>query len=278
MLIAARGETVQLVTQPDHARLTGTLAGAWAAEALSPSLVTVAARHDDGWAALDSAPVVLADAGRPAHFLEVPLEDTIAPYGQGIEGIWSDDPYAGVLASMHWAGLYCARFGVQDSPPLEHPLAREVVEREDERASRAARELWLRAAGLRSDLEAARWRDYEVLQALDFISLALCLIDTGTVSEPGEVPVAATLRGVEQPPSGRAVLAVPLGDARATLRVRVREPGVVALAPFPFAGDSLSVEVRARRMEPLHGAGEEAVRAAYHSAEPRPLELTLVAA
>lgn len=54
--------------------------------------------------------------------------------------------------------------------------------------------------GLRSRFEADMWHAYEILQAVDLLSPALCLIDleapTGDSAPP--LPVPVTLRGVEQ--------------------------------------------------------------------------------
>ncbi len=281
MLISRRSDGLHLVSQREHARLAGRLAQLWGAEGFPlgadrDSLVIAAARHDDGWRALDAAPHVNDAEGRPAHFLEGPLETTIGPYGEGVDAIYRDDPYAGVLASMHWAGLYSARFGLQDGQPLEHPLAREAAAAQDRRAAETAFEIWRDRGGLRSELEVARWRDYELLQALDLISLALCLIDTREPSAGEIVPAATNLRAIEQPPGGRSIGLVPAaGGGHADLEIRVRERHVVEIDPFPFARTPAAVEIEVRRMPDRRF--EEAA-AAYAEAEVSTVELTLVGA
>jgi hypothetical protein len=282
MLISRRHDGLSLVSQPEHARLAGRLAEHWGNQAFavdrptSASLTVAAARHDDGWHALDAVPVVLDEEGRPAHFLEVPLGDTIAPYREGVDLIYQDDPYAGVLASMHWAGLYSSRWGMQGSPPLDHPLALEVVEAEEQRVARHSPTLWREQGGLRSSFQATLWRNYEILQALDFISLALCLIDTRetTAADAGHVEVAATLRGLLQPPGGREIAFVPVSGAEhTTLRLRVVAERVVELDPFPLADPEVQVKLTARAM------ADEAypdAAAAYQAAEPVELAITLV--
>jgi len=284
VLISRRPEGLVLVTQLEHARVAGWLAEAWGNEAfaLGPartSLATAATRHDDGWQTLDGAPVVFADGGRPAHFLELPLEDTVGPYGEGVDRIYDDDIYAGVLASMHWSGLYSSRWGLQDSPPVEHPLAIAVVDTEEQRVARHARELWAQHGGLRSAFEAELWRDYEILQALDVISLALCLLDT-TAPSARDAPVvamAATLRGIVQPPGGRSVGAVPASKGRhVELALQVIEPHVVAIDPFPLARSGLECRIAARRMADERFADQATTVAAYHAAERVSLAITLV--
>lgn len=282
MLISRRGDGLQLVAQQEHARVAGAMAAAWGNERFSAgaapaSLVIAATRHDDGWEGLDAAPVLNEDEGRPAHFLEVPLIDTVAPYGEGVDRIYNEDVRAGVLASMHRAGLWASRWGVQDSPPNEHPLAREVVAAEDRRITEHTRELWQAHGGLRSDFEAALWRDYEALQALDLLSLALCLLDTRNPTDPKAPPplAAMTLRRLEQPPGGRVVAGVPAAEgARADLRLDVIDSGVVRVDPFPFSAGELTLVLSARRMADQPHAD---AAAAYHAAEIVTTALTLVA-
>ena len=283
MLISRRRDGLWLITQPEHAALAGRLAAQWGNERflLGPSaasLVRAATRHDDGWTVLDGAPVIAAEEGRPAHFLEVPLADTVGPYGEGVDLIYEDDVHAGVLASLHWAGLYMSRWGVQDSPPVEHPLAREVVADQERRVAPHLRELWA-GNGLRSDFEGALWRDYEVLQALDLASLALCLLDTRSPTDAGadDIPVPATLREIDQPAGGRLIPNVPTtGGAHVTLRLRVIAPELVLVDPFPLATSGLRFEVQARRMPDERFASVDSAAAAYHDAEVVALGFTLV--
>ena len=283
MLISRRSDGLQLVAQQEHARVAGAMAAAWGngrfSSGVAPaSLVIAATRHDDGWEGLDAAPLLNEEAGRPAHFLEVPLEDTVGPYGEGVDRVYREDVRAGVLASMHRAGLWASRWGVQDGAPAEHPVAREVVAAEDRRITEHTRELWQAHGGLRSAFEAALWRDYEVLQALDLLSLALCLLDTRRPTDPQAPPplAAMTLRGLEQPPGGRIVARVPAANgAHLDLRLDVIDAGVVRVDPFPFDDGELTLALAARRMadEPHADAA-----AAYHAAAIATSAVTLVAA
>jgi len=283
VLISRRADGLQLVTHQEHAALAAAMAAAWGNGRFRPgpsvaSLVIAARRHDDGWEALDAAPLINQRAGRPAHFLEVPLRDTVGPYGEGVDRIYREDVRAGVLASMHRAGLWASRWGVQDSPPIEDPLAQEVVAAEDRRITEHTRELWQAHGGLRSSFEAALWRDYEVLQALDLISLALCLLDTRHPSDREVSPplAAMTLRALEQPAGGRIIARVPAQEgAHLDLRLDVIDAGVVRIDPFPLAAGELTLALTARRM--ADGRHADAA-AAYHGAEPLTSAVTLVAA
>ena len=253
MLISRRSGRLVLVTHPDHAAVAGALAEAWgnsrfAAPARAGAFQVVARRHDDGWRTLDGEPHHNAEAGRPSHFLEVPLETSAAHYGPGVDGIHRDDAYAGVLASMHWAGLYSARWGLQPGGPLDLPLTREVVAVQQRRWSEALGRLW-DGGRPRSEFEAQVWFAYELLQAVDLLSLALCTVDATVPTNPGADPVlvTATLPTIDQPPGPRIVPAVPLaaGGERCDLTVRVTEPEVVTVDPSPLRADvALAIPVR----------------------------------
>jgi Protein of unknown function (DUF3891) len=257
VLISRRGSELWLVTQPDHATLSGELAEAWGNErfaALDPheSVVIAAAHHDDGWYPLDTVPTYNEEERRPAHLLEVPLTTTVPNYGPGVESVYERDTYAGVLSTMHWSGLYSARWGVQAGAPVDHPIAISVVEEQERRWTAAARELWA-FDGLRSAFEAKLWRNYELLQNFDLLSLALCLVDlsvpTDASAEP--VPVPVTLKPVDQPPGARIVPKVPTGhgDEHVDIRLEVVADGVVEVDPYPFSSPTFKIELPARVME-----------------------------
>src|ERR1041384_4496619 len=108
--------------QTDHADLSAAFARAWAAQ-LSPSLVIATERHDDGWAVWEQSPRVDAD-GKPVNFLEVDVRAHLAFYRAGIAAITEEDPDAGLLVSMHGAGIYRQRYGLD--PALSLTRAPEV--------------------------------------------------------------------------------------------------------------------------------------------------------
>jgi hypothetical protein len=177
MLVRDRGETWQLVRQPDHADLSGQFAAAWGGDAVEPlrrrdSLALAATRHDDGWAVFDRRPTWDAGRVRPTNFLDVPVGSHLAFYRACIQVVSDEDPYAGLMVSMHGAGIYNGRYGTQPSLTLtnlaghEADVAAFVAEQEATHAERAA------AAGAS---EEERWTDYKLLQMYDRLSLSFCL-------------------------------------------------------------------------------------------------------
>lgn len=282
MLLSRRRQRLCVITQPEHGRLAGQLCRRWGndrftAPAPGDALLIAAIHHDDGWWELDGEPSFNVQEGRPAHFLELPLEVTVPPYGRGVDSVYARDPHAGVLVGMHWTGLYRSRWGLQVSEPVSHPLAAEVVAEQERRWPAALREAW-GGHGLRSEFECQTWHAYEVLQALDFLSLALCLLDTGRPSADGEpVPMPLTLPRVEQPAGPRMVPAIPLGPGggHVDLTLRVPAPDVVTLDPFPFSESAFEVDVEARWMEDRRYGSAEESASAYHGAPPQTTRIEL---
>jgi hypothetical protein len=284
VLVTRRGERFTVVTQYDHGALAGVLAEQWGNERFAapaarvrPALIAAAAHHDDGWRELDDKPEINAEAGRPAHFLELPLERTAPPYGRGVDSVYARDALAGALVGMHWTGLYSGRWGLQSSGgPLPHPLARRIVREQERRRQEALLEAW-GYEGPRSEFEAAVWHAYEVLQALDVISLALSLTDPAAPTDPAAEPVQLTgiLWAVEQPPGARVLPSVPtapLGE-HLDLTMTVTAPGAATIDPWPFTADELALELPARVLDAAPSEAEAV--AAFRAAPLEPIRWRL---
>jgi hypothetical protein len=284
VLISHRQDRLALVTHPDHGRLAGALGEHWGNERFAPvmardALLDAAAHHDHGWSELDDQPVFNADAGRPAHFLEVPLSDTVGPYARGVDRVYARSALAGALVSMHWSGLYRTRWGLSDGEPVRHPAAAEVVAEQERRWIAALREAW-GGRGRRSAFEAQAWHAYEVLQALDCFSLAICLLDLEHPSgDEQAVPIGATLPHVEQPPGGRLVSRVPAADGGDAVDVRiwVSAPGEVALEPYPLSRSGVELELPVRSLEARRYGSDGEAAAAFHAAAVQTLAVRIAA-
>jgi hypothetical protein len=179
MIVRDRGDDWQVVLQPEHAELSEEVARAWADRGpRHDSLVLAARRHDDGWATWERSPMVDAD-GAPVGFLDVHVPAHLAFYRAGIAAITDEDPYAGLLVSMHGAGIYRQRYGTDPALKLTRaPEVQALVDAfvdEQERAYPSRME----ESGVDDEL---RRGDYERLQWSDRFSLAFCLRDW---DEPG---------------------------------------------------------------------------------------------
>ncbi len=222
MLVRDRGESWQLVRQPDHADLSGQLARAWGGDAVEPlrssiSLALAATRHDDGWAVYDRRPAWDPEKGRPRNFLDVPVGCHLAFYRACVEVVTEEDAYAGLMVSMHAAGIYTGRYGTQPSLSLTHAGRHEgeikafVAEQEASRGARVA------ALGVADE---ELWGNYKLLQVFDRLSLLLCLEEWESSD--------ATSHALGPCPLDYA-------GAEAELEITPLGPWRVRLDPYPFA-------------------------------------------
>jgi hypothetical protein len=276
MLISRRGDKLVLVTQPDHAVMAGDIVSHWGNDTFAQpqpleSVRLAAALHDDGWTEADAEPLLNTAEQRPLHFLEIDMKDHIPLYGRGVQRTYEKDPYAGLLVSMHWTGLYRSRWGLQDGK-LQwqdgvEQLMTEAVDSEEQRWIEVKRQL---LEGVkRSDFEAALWHHFDLLQAWDLLSLYMCLLPH-TPAENGEViPVPKTLKSLDQTPSDRVIQSVPLGVARERVDITLRavEPGVVTLDPYPFDEPSVEFSVPAKAIDDRAYESTEDARAAIDAGE-----------
>lgn len=254
MLLTRQNAMLTLLTQPDHAAVAGRMAEAWgnerfAAPIARDALLCAAAHHDDGWFELDGVPAFNEEARRPAHFTELPLTETVGPYGRGVDSVYRRDPHAGVLVSMHWSGFSTSRWGAGGTWASDDPLALEVVASQEARWTSVSREVWANH-GRRSEFDAHTWHAYEVLQVVDLLSLAFGLMGLEEPSHGEPQAVERTLSCLDQPPGPRTVATVPTGPAAAVadLHLTVAEPGTLALVPWPFSTESIELVAPCRRI------------------------------
>ena len=236
MLVRDLGDAWQLVRQPDHADLSGQFARAWGgtafAEPRPPASVCLAAlRHDDGWGVYDRRPTFDVERDRPTAFLDVPIPAHLAFYRACIEVVTEEDPYAGLLVSMHGAGIYNGRYGTQPSLVLSQAdgyrdqIAAFVAEQEESHPARAD------GLGVADE---ERWVNYKLLQIYDRLSLYFCLRD---------------LQGGE----ADAIAPVPSGYDAGEVELRIEPVGALARLDRP-------VSVR-RASGPVHAGSQDAPEA-----------------
>jgi hypothetical protein len=285
MLITRREDRLVLVEQTAHARMAGELVAHWgndtfAAPAPRDAVIAAAAKHDDGWADADAVPLFNDEEARPLHFLEIPMREHIPLYARGVNSTFEDDPYAGMLVSMHWTGLYRGRWGMQegrldwgeDGRSEIELLQDEAVAGEEQRWIEVKRQLMREAR--RSDLEAGLWQNYDLLQAWDLLSLFICLIPLEPADGVAARPVPSTLKSLDQEPGGRTIESVPtrIGGERVDLTLRCGEPGVVAVDPYPFDEDGLTFSVTGTAIPDRRYEDAADARAAIDAGDPVRIE------
>jgi hypothetical protein len=180
-----------------------------------------AARHDDGWYQWELEPTMHAD-GRPVDFIHIPVAEHTALYRRGIDLVEAEDPYAGLVVSMHGERLYTRPFEPGMNPRIEHlqddnlALAQAYVSHERERQHRIAN------GHPGADAEEA-WR---LLQVWDRLSLLVCM-------QPLRGGTKRTL-----PP-----IATANGDVH--IEARANDAGELILDPYPFAAERTEFSVAA---------------------------------
>jgi hypothetical protein len=246
MIVRDRGDAWQVVLQTDHADLAGAVAEAWVDHGpRRESAIVAGRRHDDGWAVWERSPLVDA-GGKPVNFLDVHVPAHLAFYRAGIAAISDEDPYAGLLVSMHGAGIYRQRYGSDPALGLSRavevqPLVDAFVEEQESAyPERTA------AAGVDEEL---RWADYHRLQWFDRFSLAFCL------------------REWDDPPADPFELGPYTFTPQGPWRARV--------APYPFAGSSASFALR-RRLVPKRAWTQPEFRDGFFELAPETVEIALV--
>jgi Protein of unknown function (DUF3891) len=245
MIVCDLGDRWQIVMQTDHADLSGEFARRFDERTpRSDSLDVAAERHDDGWAVWERAPMCEAASGRPLNFLDVGIPAHLAFYRAGIAAISEQDPYAGLLVSMHGAGIYRGRYGLQ--PGVGLTFADEVREQvnafvADQEGTFESRE---RELGVTAS---ERQHDYELLQLYDRMSLHFCMNDT---------------------------LAPPAGDLMG-YRFEPDRAGAVTMTPFPFAGAEQRFSLLRRVLPHRTWSDGRAFRRELFAAAPEETAITL---
>jgi hypothetical protein len=244
MIVRDAGDAWQIVLQTDHAELSGQLARAWAEQGERFGSVEIAARrHDDGWAVWERMPGLEPGSDRPRNFLDVQVLSHLAFYRAAIAAVTDHDPYAGLLVSMHGAGIYRHRYG--RDPGLELTFAGEVKEQVDAFVAEQEAAYGRRAAEI-GVAEERRWADYGLLQAFDRLSLYFCMRDV----EGGE---GAELDGLRLEPLG---------------------PWRVRLDPYPFTEGSARFELL-RRVLLKRPWSEDEFREEFFASAPVRTEITI---
>ena len=167
MIVRILPETIQLVTQPDHAQLAGRIMEEClplAMHARRASILLAAAEHDNGWIEEDAAPAVDAGA-RVVDFVTAPLSVRHGVWPRAIARL-AGDPWAAALVAQHAITVY-DRFRSDDAWTQ---FFADMEALRDNRLARTTLHL--------DDLVA----DYAFVRLGDLISLTFC---TGWTDEQG---------------------------------------------------------------------------------------------
>jgi hypothetical protein len=239
-----------LVKQTDHALLSGAFAAAWGNDIVPAprrreSTLIAAARHDDGWSEWELAPRI-GDDGRPIDFIRVPIDEHVALYRRGIDLVEAEDPYAGLVVSLHGERLYTRPFYPGMQPRIANltderlRLAQAYVEHERQRQSRLT--------GADADASSCAEEAWRLLQVWDRLSLLVCM-------EP-----VAKARG-EMPP-------ISIGDEDVRIAATGTDAEELLLDPYPFGSEPASFGLAAIRTVASSWDDDRGFRIDYRTAAP----------
>jgi Protein of unknown function (DUF3891) len=218
-----------LVTQPEHARLSGELAARFASPvfpALTPDAVQAIGLHDAGWAhfqgesSVATATPMLTECGKPRSFIEFAPDAFLQAWTSSIEHAAQGSALGGTIVSRHFSALARHALGAQEHSSAEKRLLTAFVRREAEREQELLSACSCPIAALDDYVKA--------LQFCDLLSLALCC----DVRESVEFPFQ-------------------FGGGRVRMRF---EGSAFTLSPSPFRRDAqaanVAITVAARRYSP----------------------------
>lgn len=265
-----------LITQPDHAHLSGQLARRLGNDRFAPvdeTVATAIAMHDAGWPLHDDAPT-LNSLHQPRDVFESTREIALPVWTASADRAQAVHPYAGLLVSLH--GLALSVFATSQAErkhetfDLAHVKAKFAVNQfqhhEFERQERIRKQIGMRtdlpltfglaAAGIDPAEDLLR-SNFRLLQAMDMLSLAICCTQ----------PPAPVTQDVHPRP----------GQSPVRLSLTRKEADLLLVDPWPFDRPRLTFEVPARRLAAHAYEYEETFQAVYAAAPTEMLSLTLAA-
>jgi hypothetical protein len=259
MIVRERADdSLILIGQTDHAKLSGQCAAHWGNRDFAQprpyeAVVRAAMFHDSGWYDYEANPSIAADTGRPLNFLQVTWgKPQRRAFEWAIDWMTRIDPYSGLLLSKHRTGLQRGRYN-----RMAHPKMFNTQNLPEDNEDFLARHEQAQAVALRNYDEAEFWTNYQLLQAVDFISLFLCNKD---VVDDYIDPVPTSYDGSSAP---------------VKLSLKTVEGATIAIDPFPFDVNPLRVQLIRRELDRNVFPDVAAFRDAYFRATPVAVDFTL---
>jgi hypothetical protein len=103
VIVRQTGDTLQLITQPDHAALASQIMQHSVALAEHPrrsSILLAVAEHDNGWTEPDAAPLIDPATAIPFDFISAPIDIRQSVWPRGVARL-EYDPWAAALIAQH---------------------------------------------------------------------------------------------------------------------------------------------------------------------------------
>ena len=183
MVCTYDGSQLLLVLQTEHSRVAGFLAAHWGNDVFVPlrpyaSMVLAAQEHDNGWWDWEIKPTLSAE-GHPLDYIGSTKSLGalwLDLHRGGIDRVARQDPYAGLMVSMHAEGLVTRGMGLL---PYRTDYSEDAGAQEFVREQKALREGLMAGVRQRDDLHEVStddhiWTNYKMMEVFDQFGQFLC--------------------------------------------------------------------------------------------------------
>jgi len=277
MIRRSSGSDFLLITQVDHAALSGFLAAHLGNDlfaAPTAEVIAAIAAHDAGWPLHDDRPTLNA-AGIPLHVFETPPSLSTQIWSASVDQAIKISPYSALLVSLHQLNLsdFVIRRSTEAKPGTAGFTPRDVFDlNKFQHRQIELQETFRKQSGLRTDIPLTlglarpgtnqaedRLRcDFRWLVLCDSLSLELCC---------GK-PVFPAIPDVLPSPSGKPL----------QIQIDRVTDETIVLNPWPFNAPIISTDVPFRRLRDRPFLNKEALQAALENAMTEKLCVELRAA
>ncbi len=262
-----------VVLQRDHSEIAGKLAAHWGNETFARpapyrSVVLAAHEHDKDWD-WENQPT-LGEDGQPIDYIGSAGGAQGWPgwYERLVEHVVSQEPYAGLLVSLHGVGLVNGGYGVLTHMPDKRAVSpnREFIAGQERRQQQLLEELRRTGSYGEAAGEEQVWRNYRLLQVFDRLAQVLC----------NRYPLNSTARK-NGPPLTLGSVPVAPGQDDTTLTIEMVDDRRAIFRPYPFDVDPLEIKLLARLIPVQQYASQDAYFEAFYQAKRLVVEYTLTA-
>lgn len=233
MIVRDDGDSLMLITQPDHARLAHDIVAAVRTEqtldgAGRETILFATREHDNGWMEVDAEPTIDPATNRPYDFINGPARVKHDLWPRGVRRAARTDPRAGALIAQHALTVYSYRAAEPDWQPFFGAIA-------------AMRDDLLRQIGAFAGPPREQFdREYRCVRLGDLLSLLFC---NGWTEPQDTLGYRAALRG-----------------------------STLVISPDPFGGATVPLRVMARRIPARTYADDADLQAALAASVPEALD------
>lgn len=262
MITREVGDHYWLTSQLDHAGNAGYLAAHWGNEDfhapekfLRPSgheedfrkeTIMAVAGHENGWRDREEETDTDPATGLARNFTELPQQEALERWRATVDGFAADRPYVALLISMHSYWLHAHQCNPSLDPAFLHPVIRP-----SERSSLPAREAEQARA---CDFLREREREQtKFLERLRRDPVRLPWVEDATLNPTVrlfQIIDAMSLRLCSGPDTPMPLLDVPRHGWSDRSRLHFCPEGGyrIAIRPYPFSEDPLSVPLKVRQL------------------------------